>query len=247
MDPLVSVVIPALNEERNIGWVLARLPACVDEVIVVDGNSSDDTAGAARRARPDVRVLCEPRPGKGVAVRTGLAAARGSFIVLLDADGSMDPLEIPRFVAALHGGHDLVKGSRFMAHAGTADISPVRAWGNRSLLRVANGLYGTQFSELCYGFMALRRSVVTALSLTAHGFEIEAQIVAHAMRTGLVIGEVPSFELARRSGESQLRTVRDGARVLRELAHARLRSLPEFDDAPAAPLVPLPLTADAGL
>lgn len=222
----VSAVVPALNEEKNIGWVLERLPECVDEVLVVDGLSTDDTIGAALRVRPDVRVVHEMRPGKGSALRAGFEQARGRYVVMLDADGSMEPAEITRYVALLDEGYDLVKGSRFMANGGTADISRLRALGNLALLGVANTLFRCAFTELCYGYMALRRSSIPRLHLRATGFEIETQIVTHAVRAGLRIAEVPSFEAERRNGESNLRTFRDGSRVLRELLAARMRSWP---------------------
>lgn len=222
----MSAVIPALNEELNVGWVLGRLPDVVDEVIVVDGLSTDDTLGAARRARPDVRCIHEMTPGKGAALRAGFAAARGEYVVMLDADGSMEPSEITRYLERLEEGYDLVKGSRFLGDGGTSDISRLRAVGNLSLLGLVNALYGSRFTELCYGFMALRRSAIPSLRLQATGFEIETQIVVHALRAGLRIAEVPSFEAERRTGESNLRTFRDGRRVLRELLRARVSAWP---------------------
>jgi glycosyltransferase involved in cell wall biosynthesis len=217
----VTSVIPALNEARNIGWVLSRLPDCVDEVVVVDGRSTDGTIAAALRVRPDSTIVYERTVGKGAALRAGFAQARGEVVVMLDADGSMNPAEITRYVAKLQDGYDLVKGSRFLPSGGTTDISRLRNIGNLALLAIANRLYGSAFTELCYGFMAFRRDALRRLALTADGFEIETQIVAHALRAGLRVAEVPSFEAERRSGTSNLRTVRDGSRVLRELLHAR--------------------------
>jgi glycosyltransferase involved in cell wall biosynthesis len=217
----VTSVIPALNEARNIGWVLSRLPDCVDEVVVVDGRSTDGTIAAALRARPDSMIVHERSPGKGAALRAGFARSSGDVVVMLDADGSMDPAEIVRYVAKLRDGYDLVKGSRFLPSGGTTDISRLRNIGNLALLAVANRLYRSAFTELCYGFMAFRRDVLRRLALTADGFEIETQIVANALRAGLRVAEVPSFEAERRSGTSNLRIVRDGSRVLRELLRAR--------------------------
>jgi glycosyltransferase involved in cell wall biosynthesis len=188
------VVIPTLNEEDNIGWVLERLPSFVAEVIIVDGRSTDDTVAAALRVRPDARIVLERRPGKGAALRAGFAAAVHEFVVMLDADGSMHPAEIERHVAMLERGYDLVKGSRFMVDGGTSDISRLRMLGNFGLL---------------------------TLHLTADGFEIETQIVLNALLAGMRIGEIPSFEAARRTGVSNLRTFRDGRRVLSMLLRAR--------------------------
>jgi len=216
--PAVSVVIPTLNEAANVGWVLQRLPAIVDEVIVVDGLSTDGTVAAARAARPDVLIVNATRRGKGAALRAGFAAARGTFVVMLDADCSMDPAEIDRYVALLERGVDLVKGSRFLPDAGTADITVLRRWGNGTLLALVNHLYGARFTDLCYGFIAFRRSVLDALRVEADGFEVETEIAVHALCAGLRIEEVPSFESCRRDGVSKLHPCRDGSRVLWTIA-----------------------------
>lgn len=231
----VSAVIPTLNEAANIGWVLERMPPEVDEVVLVDGRSTDRTVETARSVRPDLRLVSERTPGKGAALRAGLRAARSDTVVMLDADGSMSPAEIGRFVAKLDEGYDLVKGSRFLPGGGTVDISRLRAAGNLCLVALMNRMYAQRFTELCYGYMALRRDAIPRLRLTADGFEIETQIVAHAVCAGLRVAEVPSFEANRRNGESHLRTFRDGARVLRELMRARGRDLgPRRCVAPAA-------------
>lgn len=217
----VSVVIPAKNEALNLPWVLERLPDVVDEVIVVDGISTDGTAMVARHCRPDVRIIDSP-PGKGAAVRAGFAAATGDVVVMLDADGSMDPGEIVDFVAAINAGADLAKGSRQLDGGGSADFTQFRAVGNHALLLATNLLFGTRFTELCYGYMALRRTAIESLRLVSDGFEIETEIVARAARQGLAIREVPSFEYPRRAGLSNLNAVRDGLRIVRTLVQVRV-------------------------
>jgi glycosyltransferase involved in cell wall biosynthesis len=231
----ISVVIPTMNEARNIGWVLDRLDPIVDEVIVVDGLSTDDTVAIARSIRPDVRIIEHPIRGKGEAVRAGLAAATGDLVVMLDADGSMDPAEIRLFVEALAGGADLVKGSRFMPGGGTTDMTLLRRIGNAALLTLTNALLGTSYSELCYGYMGFRRSRLHELGLRRPGFEIETEIVVKAHRAGFHVVEIPSFESPRRYGESNLNTFSDGWRILRTLFSERLAE-PAFEPAqPAAP------------
>jgi len=217
----ISVVIPTKNEALNIGWVLERIGPVVDEVIIVDGQSTDDTVDVARRVRPDIVVVMHPVPGKGEAVRAGLAAATGDLIVMLDADGSMDPGEIQGFVEQLAAGHDFVKGSRFLPGGGTTDITLLRSFGNAVLIQLTNLLLGTQYTELCYGYMAFRRSRLPELALTSSGFEIETEIVVKAQRAGFSIAEIPSFESPRRFGNSNLNTFRDGWRVLRSLIRER--------------------------
>ncbi|MFC5883719.1 glycosyltransferase family 2 protein [Kitasatospora sp. CM 4170] len=217
----VTLVVPAQNEARNIPWVFEQIPRCVDEVILVDGSSSDATIPMARHCLPTVRSVAQSGPGKGNALRTGFAAASGEYIVMLDADGSMWPGEIPHFLHFLDHGYDFVKGSRCIAGGGSLDFTRIRSLGNRVLLAVVNRLYDAHLTDLCYGYCAFRRSFLDALDLRSTGFEIEAEMIAHALRSGLRIAEVPSLELPRRSGRSHLHAVSDGRRVLRTLISER--------------------------
>jgi glycosyltransferase involved in cell wall biosynthesis len=219
----VSVVIPAKNEARNIGWVLERIPADVDEVVLVDGRSTDGTVEVARRFRPDIVVVQDDKPGKGAALRAGFRAASGRYVVMIDADGSMDPGEIPSMIAMLDSGYDLVKGSRFAPGGGTADMSVLRSAGNRGLLVLSNLLFGASHTDLCYGYAAFRRGQILALDLDAIGFEIETQLFMRATWQGLRVSEFPSFEAPRRFGTSNLNTFRDGWRVLMTIFRERRR------------------------
>jgi glycosyltransferase involved in cell wall biosynthesis len=213
--PSISVVIPAKNEGDNVEWVLQSMPRWIDEVILVDGNSTDGTVEMAKSRRPDLVVVEQKRPGKGAALREGFASATGDIVVMIDADGSMDPGEIDRYVKPLIDDEcDMVKGSRWLAGGGSLDITPFRRFGNRMLLALVNRLFGSKFTELCYGFMAFKRPCVEHLALTADGFEIETQIVVNAVRAGLRVEEVASMEAPRRHGRSHLRPIRDGLRVL---------------------------------
>jgi glycosyltransferase involved in cell wall biosynthesis len=213
--PTVSLVIPVRNEARNIAWVLEQIADDVDEIILVDGNSTDATLITACSYRPDIRVVPQEGLGKGSALRTGFLAATGDFIVMMDADGSMSPQEIRHYVHFLANGYDFVKGSRFIGGGGSLDITPFRRLGNRFLLGVFNSLYGADLTDLCYGFCAFHRRYLEHLALSATGFEIEAEMTVHAMQAGLRIAEVPSLEMPRRSGKSNLHAIRDGIRVLR--------------------------------
>jgi glycosyltransferase involved in cell wall biosynthesis len=220
--PRVSVVIPTLNEERNLPFVFRRLPPSLHEVILVDGHSTDRTVEEARRLRPDVRVLLQRGRGKGDALREGFAACTGDIIVMLDADGSTDAAEIPRFVAALANGADFAKGSRFVQGGGSSDITAVRRVGNRVLNAVVNSLYGTRYSDLCYGYNAFWGRCLPYMRVDCDGFEVETLINIRIAQAGLVIHEVPSHEYYRIYGASNLRAVRDGVRVLRTIALERL-------------------------
>lgn len=211
----VSLVIPVKNEARNIGWVLDQIADDVHEVILVDGNSTDATLITALRCRPDVRVVPQEGSGKGSALRTGFRAATGDVIVMMDADGSMTPDEIKHYVYFLANGFDFVKGSRFIPGGGSLDITPFRRLGNRFLLGIFNTLYRAELTDLCYGFCAFHRRYLDVLALSATGFEIEAEMVVQATQAGLRVAEVPSLELPRRAGKSNLNSIRDGIRVLR--------------------------------
>lgn len=228
----VSVVVPAMNEEKNIGHVLSELPEGLHEVILVDGNSKDNTIEAARQAYPGIRVTTQSGRGKGDAFRTGFAAVTGNLVVMLDADGSADPAEIPRFVAALEAGADFAKGSRYMEGGGSADITRLRSLGNSVLSGTANVLHGTEFTDLCYGYNAFWARCLPFISLDVPGFEVETLINLRMASAGMKIMEVPSYEKERISGVSNLKTFRDGFRVLgtifkearrrRTLRHERL-------------------------
>jgi glycosyltransferase involved in cell wall biosynthesis len=218
----VSVVIPTLNEVDNLPHVLARLPAGLDEVILVDAQSTDGTVEVALRLRPDVRVLQQTGRGKGNALAEGCAAATGDIIVTLDADGSTDPAEIPRFVAALRTGADFVKGSRFAAGGASSDITLTRRVGNRALRAAVNLAYGTRYTDLCYGYNAFWARCLPYLRLDCDGFEVETLMNVRIAKAGLVVHEVPSYESARLHGASKLHAFRDGGRVLRTIASERI-------------------------
>lgn len=213
----VTLVIPAKNEARNLASVLEEVPACVDELILVDGRSSDSTRRMAKSCYPDVRIITDPESGKGHALRAGFRAATGDIIVAIDADGSMSPREIPAFLYFLENGFDFVKGSRFMGGGASLDITRLRRLGNRALLAVANQLYSVQLTDLCYGFFAFRSQYLDDLDLCSGGFEIETELTVRAVKAGLRIAEVPSLEMPRRSGRSNLRSIPDGYRVLQTL------------------------------
>lgn len=215
----VSVVIPTLNEARNLPHVLPRIPSWVTEVIIVDGHSVDGTVDVARKLRPDVKIVMERRKGKGVALRSGFAAATADIIVMLDADGSMAPEEIPVYVGALIAGADFVKGSRFMQGGGTDDMEFHRYLGNLGLMLIAKVLFGGRYSDLCYGYSAFWRTALDKLDLRSDGFEIETEMNVRALQTKLKISEVPSFEADRIHGSSNLNAIRDGLRIVRTMAY----------------------------
>ena len=236
--PSVSVVIPTLNEERNIPHVFERIPENVHQVVLVDGRSVDDTIAVARKLRPDVCVVTQTRRGKGNALACGFEAATGDVIAMLDADGSADPGEIPSFVDALVAGADFAKGTRFLPGGGSADITRLRAQGNHLLTTFFNLAYHRKYTDLCYGYNVFWRRHLPVLGLDAtsevkedgspytwgDGFEIETLIHVRIARAGLNVVEVPSFEFKRIHGASNLNATRDGLRIVRTIFAERARS-----------------------
>ena len=241
--PRVTVVVPALNEAPNLPFVLPFIPAWVAEVILVDGRSQDGTAAVARSLRAGLRVIEQDGVGKGNALRAGFKAASGEIIVMLDADGSTLPSEIPSFVGALVGGADFAKGSRFAQGGGSADISLFRRLGNQAFVLMARLLFGGRYTDLCYGYNAFWKRHLEILALDADGFEIETMMNLRALHRGLKVVEIPSFEARRHFGSSRLKPVPDGLRVLRTVLLERWRGArrPPATGVMAGEVITLPL------
>ena len=218
--PLVSVVIPCLNEAQNIEHCVLAARAAIEsmgvpgEVVVADNDSEDDSAELARRA--GAHVVVEPRRGYGSAYLAGFAASRGEYIVMLDADLTYDFEEIPRFVAALQDGAEMAIGDRM------DNIQPgAMPWlhqyiGNPILTGLLNVLFRTGISDAHCGMRAVRREVLARLDLRTTGMEFASEMVIRAAKEKLTIAEFP-IEYHPRGGESKLSSFRDGWRHLRFL------------------------------
>ena len=235
-SPRVSIVVPARNEARNLEVILPQLPE-VHEVILVDGHSTDDTIETARRIMPEIRVIQQTRKGKVNALACGFEAVTGDVIVMYDADGSSDPGEIPRFIDALLSGADFAKGSRYAQGGGSEDITRIRSLGNFGLNGLANMLFRTKFTDLCYGYNAFWADIVPLLDLPladldvgdremvwGDGFEIETLLNCRVAAACLAVVEVPSNEKLRIHGVSNLNATTDGLRVLRTMIAERRRA-----------------------
>jgi glycosyltransferase involved in cell wall biosynthesis len=201
----ISVVICALNEEPNLPHVLPNVPAYVDEILLVDGHSTDNTVEAAKRIRPDIKVLFQPGRGKGDALKYGVEHAKGDIIVTLDADGETPPDEILNFVKPLFEGYDIAKGSRLTNNR--PHRMPRHRWfGNKVLVLTFNWLYGAHFNDICSGFNAFWKSKFLQLELSYGANEIgcsmEQRMIIRAKKTGMKIKEVPYTSEGRLAGTS---------------------------------------------
>lgn len=215
--PFISVVIPTLNEEKNLPLILKDLKKFFEErklkyeIIVVDGYSKDKTVEIAKRYKS--KVIFDKK-GKGSAIRKGLSAAKGDIIITMDADCSHIVREIGLLIEGIRVGYDICMGSRFIQGGGTEDMPWYRRFGNKIFVFIVNFLWGTKYSDLCYGYRSFRKAVVRKLKLKQDGFGIETEIAIQAAKKRLRVLEVPSFEKPRKHGEGKLRTLRDGFSIL---------------------------------
>jgi len=223
----VSVLIPTLNEVKNIGNIISRLKhiGC-SSIFVIDGHSSDGTV--ERATALGAKTVVQDGHGKGGALREAFEKVcfDGDVIIVMDADGSMSPEEIPRFAEAVRNGAHVAKGSRFLPLAGSEDLTPLRRFGNKLMVIALNLLFSTNYTDLCYGFIAFRKDALTSLSphLASDEFEIETEICIKARALGFRVDEVPSFERMRSYGKSNLNTFRDGFKIFSLLLREALKT-----------------------
>ena len=211
-----------MNEEKNIARVIRELKFIgFSNILVIDGNSNDKTVKIARKL--GVTVIRQNGKGKGNALRQAFSydGLDGNVVVIMDADGSMNPKEVFSYIEALKYGVDMVKGSRFMPGGRSEDMTFIRRIGNSLFVLMTNLLCSTNYTDLCYGFAAFRRDAIARLypHLQSKNFEIETEIFIKAKKLGLKAIEVPSIELRRKHGKSNLRVYKDGFRILKTIIH----------------------------
>ena len=199
----VSLIIPALNEAACIGPLLAELPAgLAQQVLVVDNGSTDDTAGAARRA--GAQVVGEPRRGYGAACAAGVAVATGDVLAFMDGDGSFVPGELDRLLAPiLHGAADLALGSRMRGGMARGAMPPHQRFGNWLVARLMHLLYGVRLTDLG-PFRAVRRDLLSALDMREHTYGWPVEMIVKAARHRARIVELPVSYRPRMAGRSKV-------------------------------------------
>ncbi len=221
--PRISAIICTLNEEQNLPHVLPKIPDWVDEVLIVDGHSADDTMKVARDLCPRAKIILQTGKGKGNALKEGVNQASGDIVITLDADGQTDPEEITRFIDPLLSGYDFVKGSRLANRRPQA--MPWHRWlGNYLIVTTCNILYHTKFTDLCSGYNAFWRETLLKANLWAEDdWNYEPLVIARALKGGLKIAEVACPYKGRIEGQSKLPNWKQGWTAIKVLIRERFR------------------------
>lgn len=214
----MTIIMPSLNEAEAIGQVIRELKRNgYNNIVVVDGHSTDGTDEVAMKL--GAKVIEQKGNGKGAALLQAFNhdGVNDDVIVMIDADGSMSAKEIPLFLQAIISGADLAKGSRFLPGGFSEDMSFIRRVGNLFFVSLVNWLWSTNYTDLCYGFVAFGKEAFEKMrrDLKSKNFEIETEICIKAKKIGLKVVEIPSVELRRSYGESNLNAFKDGFSILR--------------------------------
>jgi glycosyltransferase involved in cell wall biosynthesis len=248
---LVSIVIPAMNEESTLGLVLADVFATIKdmhayefEVLCVDDHSTDNTRKVAESFGARV-IQNTDKPGKGMALRTGFAAASGEVIAMMDADYSHRPEDLPIFLEALKDGIGLVIGSRVVG--GSEEYTHIRALGN-VFLSTCLGLATRRYlSDALNGYKVFRREIFTDFQYTSTAFEIEIEIIANTMRKGYRIVEVSSHERSRSGGVAKSKVIQHGTRFLARIIYEGLKGVVPLEASQASKLAEIEQPVNIGV
>jgi len=219
--PKISVVMCTLNEEKNLPYVLPKIPQWVDEVILVDGQSADNTVMVAQQLCPGIKVFLQQDKGKGNAMRFGIQQATGEIVVMLDADGSTDPTQIESFIEPLLNGYDFAKGSRFLG--GQLKMPFLRRFGNCFFTILANIMYGTHYTDFCAGFNVFWKSIPSQLDPTGTSFLDEPTLNIRLKKRGFKVKEVSQRDNGRIVGKANENLFPQGWRIFKIIISERFR------------------------
>ncbi len=225
-QPRISIVLPTLNEEENIGRVIDEVPRQALEqagyevqVLVVDGNSADRTRQIAEQK--GATVMVEPRKGKGTAVMAAISSVDSDFIFMIDGDYTYPATYIPDMLALLNHA-PVVIGSRLKGWREKGAMSILNTVGNRILSLLATVLYQRKISDVCTGYWGFKAEVLKDLSIMATGFELEVELFSRLVSKGYSIAELPIY-YRRRANPAKLNPFRDGMRIAWALIARRFR------------------------
>jgi len=216
----VSIVMMSLNEVEGLKKVVPRINrAWADEIILVDGGSTDGTLEEARKQ--GIRVVGQEIRGRGEAYRVGLRNTTGDIVVYFSPDGNERPEDIPNLVAEIRKGNDMVIASRFLWNSKSYDATPIRRFGNHMFTFLVNLLFRTKVTDCINGLRAITRECMEDIDTRYRDFQIEMEMTVRAAKKGYHIGEIPTIEGVRVGGKGKLKTWRDGWRytlcLLKEL------------------------------
>ena len=214
----ISLVLPVKNEEKNIPFIVEnKYLDLVDEIIVIDGNSDDNTIKVVEELMPKANIFLQKSVGKGAAMMEAMKYTDSDYLIFIDGDASMDLRELPAFILKIEENYDMIKGTRFAYGGGSSDLSPIRMFGNLLFTVITNLLYRQSFTDLCYGYVAIKRNMLRKISIKENGFGIETELAIKVAKSGGKIVEVGSFEAKRRYRKSNLRTIMDGWVILKTI------------------------------
>jgi len=227
MNPMViSVVIPAFNEEKTIGEVISETVLVMDslkmpyEIIVVDDGSRDETRRIATQYKATVLSNGMNR-GKGYAMRKGFQHAQGDIIVVIDADGAHKPKEIPSLVTPLFNGADIVAGSRFMGY-GKNSTTKLNRLGNILFNSIILVLTRKRITDSQTGFRAFKREFLQSISIESSGYEVESELTVKGLKNGFKLQELPISCEQRKYNISRIRILSDGMKILTTILKSSL-------------------------
>jgi|TARA_B100002003_G_C14119929_1_gene538620 glycosyltransferase involved in cell wall biosynthesis len=209
----VSVVIPTLNEVKNIKQILSEMPSIVGEVIFVDGHSKDGTQDVIKETK--AKLIVQKSKGFGGAFMEGAKAAKGDIIVMMDADGSHNPADIPKLVDKVKEGHDCAFASRYTMHSYSEDDTILRSFGNWLITKLTNILFNMRTTDSLFMYAAFKKPAYEHLKMKSNGFEFCIEAITKAYIKGLKVAEVPSIERKRFAGETKVNDFRDGYKLIK--------------------------------
>jgi len=211
--PKVSVIIPTLNEVENIEKVLREIPKDrVDEILVIDGHSTDGTVELVKKL--GYPLIFQPSKGFGEAFSTGVKEAKSDVIVFINADNSHDPADIPKLLAKIEEGYDMVMASRYSPGAGSDDDTLLHYIGNKIFTFLSNKIHKANFSDILYFFLAIRREVFDKVKTSSSGFEYCIELPIKVHKAGFKIAQIPSFERKRSGGQAKVNAFSVGLKIL---------------------------------
>lgn len=209
----VSLIIPAKNEVKSIGQTIKEVPeGFVDEIIVADGHSTDGTPDLVKRL--GYRVIEQAGQGFGAAILSGIKQSTGDILIIMDADGSQNPADIPRLLEKIKEGYDIGWGSRFLPGGGSADNTLLRSFGNWFFTLLTKTLRGVSVHDILYLFAAFKREIFDKIKLESPGFELCIELPLRAHKAGFKFGEVACFERKRFADKTKVNDLMDGWKIL---------------------------------